>query len=312
MDDTPAEGLSPGMLAGARRLAVDAVSGEVAAALRAAGIRSILLKGPSVARWLYGEGTRTYNDSDLLVAPGDIATAEGVLASLGFTSPMAGKPGDHANEWTRAADGARVDLHRSLAGAAAEPAAVWAALSGRTETLAVGGGRLETLAPDGRALHLALHAAHHGVGAAQPLEDLGRGLERLPGEVWQGAARLASELGATPAFAAGLRLLPGGVGVADSLGLPAQAPVEVALRASSAPDTALGLERLFAARGARGKLRALGRALAPPPSLMRVWLPWTRRGRLWLAAAYAWRPFHLLGRSVPAWRAWRRARRAAG
>ena len=41
-----------------------------------AGVRSILLKGPAVARWLYGPGEpRRYSDIDLLVGEADLAAA---------------------------------------------------------------------------------------------------------------------------------------------------------------------------------------------------------------------------------------------
>src|SRR5687767_8225712 len=37
-------------------LAVDAVTANVVAALRRAGVASIILRGPAIARWLYAEG----------------------------------------------------------------------------------------------------------------------------------------------------------------------------------------------------------------------------------------------------------------
>src|SRR3954468_19053260 len=68
----------------ADNLRVDAATAEVARALDAAAIPHILLKGPSVARWLYPEGGRGYSDSDLLVSPSSVQAAEAVLESMGF------------------------------------------------------------------------------------------------------------------------------------------------------------------------------------------------------------------------------------
>src|ERR687893_43534 len=77
--------VTPDLAATARGLAVDAVSAEVLDALRAAHVPTILLKGPSVAEWLYHQGPgRSYLDTDVLVAPPALADAERVLAELGF------------------------------------------------------------------------------------------------------------------------------------------------------------------------------------------------------------------------------------
>src|SRR5256885_8541101 len=114
------------LAAAARTLAVDALSAEAIAALRDAGVRSILLKGPALARWLYDDGSlRAYGDCDLLVDPRDVERAGQVLRRLGFspfgeradayTSAMAPP---HAEGWTRGArKGEMVDLHDGLFGA---------------------------------------------------------------------------------------------------------------------------------------------------------------------------------------------------
>ena len=73
------------LLAAARTLGVDALAAETIEALRAAGVRSILLKGPALAGWLYGDGAlREYGDCDLLVDPADTDRAAVVLRELGF------------------------------------------------------------------------------------------------------------------------------------------------------------------------------------------------------------------------------------
>src|SRR5436190_669168 len=51
--------------------------------MRNDGIRNILLKGPSVARWLYRDDERRiYGDIDLLVSPGEFQRAEALLVGL--------------------------------------------------------------------------------------------------------------------------------------------------------------------------------------------------------------------------------------
>jgi Uncharacterised nucleotidyltransferase len=79
-----------GLLAIARSLYVDVVTADVTKELRARGVRSILLKGPAVAGWLYRDGTpRPYADTDLLIAPSNLAAAKVVLEDLGFESVSA-------------------------------------------------------------------------------------------------------------------------------------------------------------------------------------------------------------------------------
>src|SRR2546427_4885417 len=97
------------LLAAARTLGVDALAAEAIEALRAAGIRSILLKGPALAGWLYGDGAlREYDDCDLLVDPADTGVAAVVLRELGFQPLVdradpygAAMAPPHAECWTR-------------------------------------------------------------------------------------------------------------------------------------------------------------------------------------------------------------------
>src|SRR3954463_13466769 len=104
-----------------RSIWVDWCTAQAVKALRAEGVRPLLLKGPAVARWLYAENPRRrpYVDVDLLVAPDERAAAERALAALGYDRPArtwrAEEP-PHAMEWARPSDGAVVDLHRTLHG----------------------------------------------------------------------------------------------------------------------------------------------------------------------------------------------------
>ena len=63
------------------RRRTDIATIELTAALEAAGIRSILLKGPAIKLWLYAEDeSRHYWDIDLLVSPAELPRAESVAA----------------------------------------------------------------------------------------------------------------------------------------------------------------------------------------------------------------------------------------
>lgn len=301
----------------ASNLRVDAATADVTAALAAAGIPSILLKGPSIGRWLYSpEEPRGYSDSDLLVDPGDMTRAEQVLAALGFTRryDIEGLPewwDEHAHEWWRADDGVWVDLHQTLAGTVADGTTVWNVLRDQTESMEVARREVRVLAPAARALHVALHAAQHGEAWGKAIPDVERAVERLDLEVWEAAAGLAGELEATDALGAGLRLTPAGADLAARLGLPANRSVEGILRAGSPPPVAIGLARLAEAGSFHARAAMVARKAVPPPGFIRHWYPPAQRGRLWLALGYVYRPIWLMLGAARALRAWRAARERA-
>jgi hypothetical protein len=309
----PEHHFSPAEELAIRTLAVDLLTGSVISSLRQAGISSILLKGPAVARWLYDErAVRSYVDTDLLLAPDDLPRAERILADLGFERDGLGAiPDDwprHAHTWLRA-DGANVDLHRTLVGVGVDSSELWNVLSAETETMRVGGVDADVLRPPGRALVVALHAAKDGGRLAKVRHDLGHAVDRLSLDLWQETASLAARLQATPGLAAGLRITPRGAALAAQLHLPSETAMGVALRAHGSPALAVGIDWLFTASGARRKVLLVARKLVPPPAFLRAWTPLARRGRLGLAVAYLWRPVWVIWHSGPGLWAWWRARR---
>jgi hypothetical protein len=295
-------------------LTLAALAAEVTEALRAAGLRSILIKGPVLVRWLYGnEAARASCDVDLLVDPATADTAEAVLHRLGFeraaTGIGAAERPRHASTWTRASVSAPVDLHTTVVGVGVSPPETWSVLRERTATEPVAGASVEVARADARLLLLALHAAQHGEREPQPLRDLARALEIATRAEWADASTLAQRLHAEPAFAAGLCLLEPGRILREELQLPTARTVESALRARTAPELTLGLEWLVRLPGIGPRLRFTMRKVFPPAAFMRTWSPLARRSGLGLAAAYLWRPLWLLLRSRRAIRAWRRARK---
>lgn len=300
------------MLATVKGLMVDQAAGQVIDALHRQDVRPILLKGASFARWLYEEsGARSYVDVDLLVAPDQLATAGEVLAGLGYAlrCPGAahGEQADHAAEWDRPGSPS-VDLHNTMsARLGVDPSRCWEIISSQTQQAVVGGRTAEVLAPAALALHVVLHAE---AGKRKTLDDLERALSRLTADEWRTALELAQALDAVPAFGIGLRLLPEGAAMADALGVPEEASVELVLQASSTALLARPFDQVARAQGIRAKAAVVAREVIPTPSFIRLWFPPAREGRLGLIVGYLYRLVWVPWHAPQGLRSWRRARRA--
>jgi hypothetical protein len=308
--------LSGQAFAAAERLRIDAATAEVLRALAAAGADCVLLKGPTLTSWLYPPAAgRAYVDSDLLVRPGHETVAEEVLEQLGFERvwDAAALPEwwrEHGSDWSRPSDGVRVDLHRSLPGLGADAEAVWAALATAPATVRVAGYDAPALPLAARALHVSLHAVQHGADWGRGRGDLERALEIAEEATWREAAVLAVRLDGLDAFATGLRLTPEGERLADQLGLPVSASVDVALRASAPPPAALGFEQMAQTPGALARLGMAWHKLFPPREFLEHWDQRARESRRRFALARARRPLWVLASAPRGFHAWWRARRA--
>lgn len=294
--------------------AVDRVTIEVVQALRRAGIRPVLLKGPVFDRWLYTrDEPRSYGDTDLLVAPSQRDPAVEVLATLGFRVLATHRHGPpiHAECWARGGlAGSLVDLHTSVLGATVGRATVWSVLSAGTETFELAGSTVEGTGSEANALIVALHAAAHGSGEFERTgEDLTRALARCDLPTWHAAHRRALALGAEPSFAAGLRMVAAGEQVADALSLPRSSTASVILRVGNAPVGAIFLERLRGF-GWRTRARMVARAIVPEREYVREWSISTGRPGELLIVGYTRRWLERLRALVPALRAVAAARRS--
>ncbi len=308
----------------ARRDGLDEVMVTILDAFETAGVQSLVLKGPVLARVLYTAGEhRGYIDVDLLVAPRDMRRAKHVLSRMGCINAtqargildMAGSL--HSETWVLRKDfsdgpGAMmIDLHWRLPGCDAPVEVAWDALVARRVRLEILGRQVPVLDRAGLALHLATHAASHGPDALKPMGDLARGLDRWPPEVWQSAARLAHEVQATSMLAAGLRLTPAGAALAEVLELPSGDEVAWELRhRDERPRGTFHIDALAQAQTARERLAVLRHALLPPAA----WIKWedsrTMRGPTHLARGYVRHLRRAPRLAASAWHFHRRTRRA--
>jgi hypothetical protein len=306
--------MGPGTVADHRAVAltlvVDGVTAEVWRALRDTRIPAILLKGPSIAGWLYERtAVRPYGDADILVDPARLEESRRLLSWLGFEPRSPLIRGDRprpSGAWLRPRDRATVDLHSTITGIGVSPEAAWRILRENMEPLDVAGVGVDVLTVPARSLHVALHALQHGPRERKPMEDLRRAVTQVPIEMWADASYLAGSLAAVPSFAAGLRLVPAGAQIADRLGLSRETTIEVTLRAGGAPPGTLTVDWLMTRPGPGAKVALLARKLFPSPSFMRQWSPLARRGLAGLILTYLWRPLWLAWRTGPAIVAWMR------
>lgn len=295
---------------------VDQVTAEVTTRFEEHGVASILLKGAGFEALLYDvDDGRFYRDTDLLVQARDQVRAEQLLIDSGFEridreDPGPGPAPKYARTFRRERDGAIVDLHWRLSGAAAAPGQVWSTLSGHVTTLEVGRRPVSVLDAAASAMLVALHSAHHGTGRPKTLTDVEHAVARLDRATWERARALADALGASEPFAAGLRLTSAGDELADVLRL--QRPASVAMWLKTNPRTygAWALDQVAQNQTIRDRFAALGTIVIPSPMVMRKFFPLARRGRRGLLLAYLLRPARLAVHAGPALRDLVRARRA--
>lgn len=284
-------------------VAVDATVAKAVRALREAGVQPVLLKGPSVERWLYRpEEMRISSDVDLLVDPRQLASAERRLKREGLVNRYDGispaEAPEHADTWSGPGMAVPVDLHRRLWGFESSAEQVWDRLWASRGSMTVAGEECAVLGEPARALAVALHAAHHG-DLARPIGDLARALQTLDEAVWTHAAELAVELGATTGLRAGLGLAAEGDPLLARLGWESADPAEVAFSSPewNTPRTTEGLLRLSRAPGAGAKASLIARELFPSRQFMRTRSDQAflaRRGRRGLLVAYPFRWARLL------------------
>ena len=203
-----------------------------------------------------------------------------------------------------------IELHKKLPSAGRPAEIVWDALQSQTSQLELHGAQVRVLNRDASAMQLATHAAQHGPQYQRGCRELALAIERWSSEVWERAAALAEEIDALDRFAAGLRLVPSGATLAETLGLRPNDRLDWEIRQAARPRGAFHVEALRNASDLRGRADVLRRALFPSPSWIAWQYPWARERRGRQLAAYG---LHLLRAPLWASRAlWfrRRARRA--
>lgn len=301
----------------AASLLVGRAAGLVLQHLESRDVHCLLLKGASLAGWLYAPGERQFMDTDVLVPRAELSAALAALEELGYRPALgeasAWEQDGHSITLVRAESNAasfgEVDLHFSLPGVpdAVDP---WPLLASHRCRLQLGNRNVPALDNVGKALTVCLHVARDGKANEQALEDLRRCLSRLHDADWQAVARLADSLLASPALARGLELGGADADLLGRLHLTAATSVEMELRRADAPPLAYGFERWSQLTPA-DRVRSAARELWPSAGFLRHWSELTKRP----PARPVWRlrlerVGYLVAKLPRAWLVWRRARRS--
>lgn len=275
------------------------LAGEVATALEHACIPTILLKGSVLGQWLYPGQVRVYGDADLLVSPTSWELALIVLDSLGFEKhPRSTERTQfgptHARTLTR--DGLCVDLHRALPGLRGDTEMTWQSLLACARWQDIAGVEIRVPNHATLLLHIALHASQHArESASKTFEDLRRAIAIASEDEWRCALELAHMHEGVAAFASGLRMLPEGQQLLDSLDVEVPPSLQHELRRHSDPIVEEIGGLLWAPGNLRFKIATVMRMLFPSAEYMRDWSALARRGKRGLAASYVWRLLWAIG-----------------
>jgi len=197
---------------------LDQVAIEIVNALASADVPCLLLKGASIATWLYPNEARPSVDVDIFVPRAQWSQAIRQIERVGFTRD---RLGDTGGNWYRVKDRAWLDVHYTLLGLRVLPSQLWTTLWNERETMPLHGATIPILNERARLFHVVIHTLQTGNAKAKAAEDLARAIKCVSFERWQQAWALARTLQADHLFAAALLLYAAsGAEIADRLGAP--------------------------------------------------------------------------------------------
>jgi hypothetical protein len=277
-----------------RTLQLDRATIEIVQALTSSDVPCLLLKGASIATWLYPNEFRPYVDVDVLVPRSLWDQAVQQIEQLGFILDLLSPTGGN---WYRAKDRVWLDLHYTLAGLLVPDSLVWTHLWSERENMPLHGVPVPILNERARLFHVVMHAIQTGNAKTKAAEDLLRAVATVPFAYWQAAWALAKALQAEQRFATSLRLYAvGGDELADRLGAPRHVPFLQAAHAIERAPGTFAVTALIEGNW-RTRLALLKRWAWPGKDLLMALQqgkvaqvpPWIQGTKSWVVKFYLWR-----------------------
>ena len=274
------------------RLWLELLHAEVCWALAAADLDVLVIKGPSIAEWLYPEGDRESADVDLLLRPSQWDVARSTLESRGFQPTYEGfretESALHSLDLqrTNAEQGRHgLDLHHYFPGIDVDPEEAFDVLWADRSLSEQAGIPVWFPSVEARALIIGLHAARQP-GLPKTSEDLRRAMAALTPDQILALAELARRLDAQAALRAGLETLPETTEYVEPLGLAhIEVPTRWVLLSQGADLLTIEFERVRSLPPGE-RVRQMGRWLVPSAASMRARHPEIGDSRVQLAEVY--------------------------
>jgi hypothetical protein len=307
-------------------LTLAAHSAKLSAALTAAGVRHLILKGPVLAERLYGDiAARDCKDIDLFVDPATRMQALGVIADCGYRPGDAEMLSAGADDWRdrvapkdfsfrHSLSRVEVELHSRLFDVEQLLPRSFEALWHARETVVLAGVSIPVLSVVDEFLYLCGHGALHAWFRLKWIQDIARIIATAPASTIADIARAADAAGVTPMVTSAAMLAETllGVSAPQVLAGPSSrasnlvmlqsiralaAPAEASNAPSIAGIARMSLLQLSLRRDWRYRCSVISRLLVSQNDLATITLP---RGTRW--AYYPLRPLLV---TLRRWRRWR-------
>jgi hypothetical protein len=277
----------------------------LAGILRAEGIRVLALKGPALARFLYGHvDCRPFDDLDLWVHPADFSRACGCLESLEFHPLLRLSPDEARSHrragWDRGYRSPEGDYLVELCTGIApryfvcppDAEALWSG----SIPLVMEGGTVNVPGPEALLELLCLHGLKHGWSRLLWVADVAAMAGRREGLDWRAVEQNARRHGTLWAIGLGLRLADTHVGARHRWPVPPPLVERMAALSLAGIEPCSGSQRetrlhLAARERWRDRIRYVALSVFTPG--FSDW-QWVRLPRRWFGLYWVLRPLRLI------------------
>jgi hypothetical protein len=185
---------------------------------------------------------------------------------------------------------------------------LWDEMIADSETIVVGGERVEVPGSAMRAMHVVLHARFHEAPESRASEDLRRAMKQVDRATWCDASNLARRLGVEGEMGSQLWKTAEGSVLASEVGLPGAGSLKSyivdRIKNSELPTSTYVLWTLTSLATRRDKVRFIAQKQFPSQGFMKRRYAIASKGVVGLTASYAVRAAQSCSRLPGAWWNW--------